>query len=188
MKRHRRFVSLFLSFVLVIICSFTATASQTELPDNFSNLSVEQRIQWLDQNIPQITEEATRVNGEISLFTDFTDFTSTKKNYYYNEAGSKVVGISVKCDWTANSNFEIESYNVANFSTYIYDNTFTFIDKDITAYYLSDSNVKIYPEATFASPYIGVLLGQNVNLHGSGSISYSPVSSSLDDDSSNMED
>ena len=83
---------------------------------------------------------------------------------------------------------EIESYNVSNFSTYIYDNTFTFIDKDITSYYLTDSNVKIYPEATFVSPYIGVLLGQNVNLHGSGSISYSPVSSSLDDDSSNMED
>ena len=53
--------------ILLFFCfNIVSFASQKKLPDNFINMSAEQRIQWLDQNIPQKTEYATRINSSRS--------------------------------------------------------------------------------------------------------------------------
>lgn len=125
MMKFKKTTVLFVTFVLVhmfCICSF---ASQPELPDDFMDRSVEQRIQWLDANIPQVTEDVVPANSQRNIVTDYS---STKQNYYFNESGAKVVGISVTYNWRANLDDTIEYYSVSDFSTYIYDTSYVFID------------------------------------------------------------
>lgn len=53
----------FISFLTLIFAAFTTSlnifAAQPQLPDGFEKLSVEQRIQWMDENLKQTTEYAT---------------------------------------------------------------------------------------------------------------------------------
>ena len=58
--------------ILLFFCfNIVSFASQKKLPDNFINMSAEQRIQWLDQNIPQKTEYATRINSSRSTVPQY---------------------------------------------------------------------------------------------------------------------
>lgn len=159
--------------ILLFFCfNIVSFASQEKLPDNFINMSAEQRIQWLDQNIPQKTEYATRINSSRSTVPQYR---VTKKNAYTDEAETAIVGISVTYEWSVTPAGKVEPYEVADFSTYIYNPSFVFVNKEVTDFYVNDTNVKIYPEATFASAYMGILVGQNVNLHASGKYSYEGI-------------
>lgn len=89
-----------------------------------------------------------------------------------------MVSIVVTYNWRVNLDGTIEHYSISQFDPIIYNGYYSFIDKSTTSYYVNNSNVKICPEATFASAYEGVLVGQNTNLHGSGAISFSGISQS----------
>lgn len=173
MNKIKKICGLFALLTMVFCFNIISLAAKTDVPDNFYRLSVEQRIQWMDENVPQTTEDAICISKRR---IDYTDYTATKENSYKDEVNSKIVGISVTYDWRVNSNFDVETYNVSDFSTYIYNPSFVFLNKDISSFYVTNSNVKVCPEANFASAYMGILVGQNVNLHGEGKISFAEVS------------
>lgn len=176
MCKIKKMYVLLLPLSFLCVASFTSFASNLNLPDNFTGLSVQERIQWLDSNGSQVTEYGTLVGKQRDVLSNYE---SKKTNYYRNEIGSKAVGISVTYNWSVNPDGTIETYNVSDFSTIIYDSSYVFIDKSLNSFYVNPTNVKVYPEANFACAYLGVLVAQNVNLHGSGKISYEPIDSSF---------
>ena len=73
-------------FCFINVKSF---AAQPEYPDNFINLSIEQRIQWLDENITPETELATTVGNKRNIISYYE---STKETIYRDEISNPSSG------------------------------------------------------------------------------------------------
>lgn len=118
---------LLLSLSFLCVASFTSFASNLNLPDNFTGLSVQERIQWLDSNGSQVTEYGTLVGKQRDVLSNYE---SKKTNYYRNEIGLKAVGISVTYNWSVNPT-NVKVYPEANFAcAYMSRSIAPFADKE----------------------------------------------------------
>ena len=175
MIKLKNFIIICTYFIFVFcFINVKSFAAQPEYPDNFINLSIEQRIQWLDENITPETELATTIGHQRNIISYYE---STKETIFRDQYSNTIAGISVTYNWSANLDDTIETYSIPSFIKNSYTPTYSLADSNTSSYYVNPSNVKVYAETNFyAAAYgVGVLIGQNVNLHGSGNISYAPV-------------
>ena len=168
MKRNRRILATILAVLLLFqMCPF-AVATSTEFPDNYVNMSIEQRKQWMNENSSPVYYDGRLVSKRRDM-----QYTYTGEAYSEALDSYKRVKFTLETQFTWTVNYleqTIESYRVTkqeaiNYCT-VYD-----IRKELPSYYVTPANVKLFSRAEFIELVGSTTLLHDINLHANGKYS-----------------
>lgn len=154
-------------------------SQQKKMPEELFNMSVQQRIEWIDRNIPATYHEAIRVNrgtkGAIETYNGIG----------HNEArvggqGDLLGEMDTAVEWTVDmaNPTVVLSYDQVDFTVKNYMSNHP--PRGTTnSYTVNPGNIKYVFEADIVGPYMGYYLAHDYNLYAKGTYSFRPISQQL---------
>lgn len=169
MKRVQRVLVAILASVLCFSSVTIASAAPKEFPDNYINMSIEQRAQWMNEN-------ASPTYYEGRLISKTRDMRYTYEGDTYNDSRDARGGIKFSLatyfTWTVNFlEGTVETYSVTRQEAINYSAVFD-VRKDVSSRYINPGNVKLFSTAEFLELYGTTILIHDINLHASGLFSF----------------
>lgn len=177
MKKSKRLFATILLFIFSFAnLSSISFAAQTDVPDDFINMSIQQRIDWIDANVAPIYHEGTLISTARYITRTYS---GQEYSTAQNAIGQDVYTLTTGFEWTVNSDdLSIESYRVTKQD--LYRSQFAPIDYKVNptveSYHLFPDNVKLYSQVEIVVFAGGYSIGHDLNLHGNGRYSFRPVS------------
>lgn len=179
MKKSKRLFATILLFIFSFAnLSSISLASQTNVPDNFINMSIQQRMDWIDANVVPVYHKGTLTSSIGSARNIVRTYTGVASSAAKNAIGQEVYELTTWVEWTANMDLSVEEYRVTR-QEFARSN---FAPPDagkpnytIESCYVNPRNVKLYSQAEIAVFYnTGYTVINNINMHGNGDFSSGP--------------
>lgn len=156
-----------------------AQGQSKEIPEEFFTMSVQQRIEWIDENIPATDHEGIRINNGQR---------GNLETYYgvgHNEArmgneGDLLGEMDTAVEWSVDSSNPtvIQSYDQVDFTVKNYMSNHP--PKGTTnSYAVNPGNIKYVFEADIVGPFMGYYLAHDYNLYANGTYSFRPIAGQL---------
>ena len=175
MKKVRNLLCTVLALAMVLSVSASASALEQEknYPENFMNMSVQQRIQWIEENIPAEVHEGTRINN--GQRGNLDTFYATGHEAVLDPSGHTILAeLYTDVEWTVDSIApdQVQSYSVTRFDVYNYMSGDAYVVKEpVDHSYIYPGNLKVFIQATAFAPYIAYGMYNDYNLYSSGNFS-----------------
>lgn len=179
--KEKVIVSLILACtVLSTAVSANAVQGQPEkIPEEFFNMSVQQRIEWIDENVPATHHEGIRVNNGQRGYLE-TYYGVGHNEARMGEEGDLLGEMDTAVEWTVDTSNPtvIFSYDQVDFTVknYMSDHPPVGTTSSHTVY---PGNVKFVFEADIVGPFMAYYLAHDYNLYAGGTYSFRPISAQL---------
>lgn len=174
MKKLKKVVCYLLVLTMMLGINVNADSSESKknYPENFMDMSVQQRIEWIDENIPAEVYQGIRVNyGQKGSLERYY---GTAEEILYDPTGdNKLAELETAVEWTVDSSAPtvVQSYDVTRFDVYNYMPGGFSKKEPIDSLYVNQGNVKVFLQATAFSTYIAYGIFNDYNLHYWGDFS-----------------
>lgn len=150
-----------------------ANNTQSELPENWKEMSPVECIQWIEENIPETMYKGILLNPNQRGMT--RSYRGWGVNYHESMPGIVQMKLETTVDWVVDiDSYTIESYSVEECLATTYDIPTSKILYDETSYYVLPTNLKLFLQAETVILFGGgqhILMGHEYNLHAAGNFS-----------------
>ena len=163
--------SLVLAAILTTGASAVAPKQKATVPENFANMSIEQRVQWIDENVPAEYREGVRVNN-VQRGSQET-FYGEAEERVEDGAGGVLARFVSTVEWTVNSSAPnaVQSFDVTGTRVYNYMSGGISKVQPVESYYVNQGNVKVILQGEAYAPYVDYIMVHDYNLHYGGNYS-----------------
>ena len=172
--KKRFLVSFALVFALLStgVSANSLQAQQKELPEGFRNMSIQQRIEWIEENIPATVHQGIRINnGQRGALNTY--YASGHSEARMGDVGDLLGEMDTALEWSVDSSNPkvIVSYDQVDFTIKNYMSSDP-PDGNTYSYWVNQGNVKYVFDGDIVGPFMGYYMFHDYNLHYGGNFSF----------------